>query len=55
MRQNPRPSELPSKDDIEAAVQYVETKRRQMTIFPFLWWKTPTSTETWQTEMCSRH
>jgi hypothetical protein len=30
MRQNPRPSELPSKDDIEAAVQYVETKRRQM-------------------------
>jgi hypothetical protein len=30
MRQNPRPSELPSKDDIEAAVQYVETKRRRM-------------------------
>jgi hypothetical protein len=26
----PRPNDLPSKDDIEAAVQYVETKRRQM-------------------------
>jgi hypothetical protein len=30
MLQNPRPSELPSKDDIEAALRWVELKRGQM-------------------------
>jgi hypothetical protein len=30
VRQNPRPSELPSKEDIEAALRWVEIKRGQM-------------------------
>jgi hypothetical protein len=30
VRQNPRPSELPSKEDIEAALRWVEMKRGQM-------------------------